>query len=597
MANESSDWKVCARIMWVWFVGLGLFLWFGLPRSYGAEHQGGKGAKWKTNKQGVGARDVRLALVIANEHGWGGERQLKHAVKDDLRRMRDMLRHLGFALPSALVLGNRDPQAIRVAFATVKRWVREKGVTTFFFYYSGHADKDYLHTGPPPLSWGKVSSLSPDPKAPISYAEFASFLQELKIPRRFALIDACYSGMIARHFGNAVNFRRMASRKQISKGIDPIFVPADLKKYLHQNDPNAQTIHILASTADDQLSFEDENLKGSIFTHYFLRGLAGRADRGGGRISMDDLYEYARPLVARHTHGQTPTEWKLHQGRDAYALTTTYRSILSIPSSLRGRFKVLIGKSELSWDTAKRKVTKLPVIIGKGMLFHQDEKTKRCRLYALDVEPSQRIELRPELWRDIACQQLGVVSKGETILPSHLMEQADLTEDWSLEFQGGLWGSNGLLKFPEGDQMGNLSVGMRWRYAAISVGTGLGAVSFVQQDGSSKLYLQNWLSLRGEGGYRHQWDRLDLFVGAYLGVGVLLHDLNERVVPSFSLQGGLTAQLGIWLDQRWALLIAADGGAYPVFVQEAERQSLRVFATYSLRVGVRFRFGVDRLLF
>ena len=543
-------------------------------------------------------RDVRLALVIANEYGWGAEPRLAYAVKGDLRRMRDALRHLGFFLPPTLVLGNQDPQAIRTAFATVKRLIREKGVTTFFFYYSGHADKNHLHTGPPPMSWGNASSLTPDPKAPISYAEFASFLQDLRIPRRFALIDACYSGMIAKHFGNAVNFRRAIAQQQLPKGVEPIFVSADLKKYLHQNDPNAQTIHILASTADDQLAFESQKLKGSIFTHHFLRGLAGRAERGNkGTISMDDLANYVRPLVARDTHGQTPTEWKLHQGRDAYALAATYKSILEIPTTLQGRFKVLIGDAQLSWNTAQRTVAKLPVVVGKGILFHQDAKTKRCRSYALEVAPSQRIELQPALWQEIPCHQTGVGAKGEPILPMHLMEQADLTEDWSLELQGGMWGSNGLFKLPEGDWMGVLSVGMRWRYAAISVGTGLGPVSFLQQDGTSKAFWQNWLNLRGEGGYRHQWDRLDLFVGAYLGVGVLLHDLNEQAIPSFSVQGGLLCQLGIWLDQRWALLVSAEGGGHPAFVQEAQHRVFRLFATYSLRVGVRFRFGPNRLLF
>ncbi len=56
----------------------------------------------------------------------------------------------------------------------------------------------------------------------------------------------------------------------------------------------------------DQVIGETEN---SLFTHFLVKGLKGEADSDGdGKITVDELYDYAYDQISRVTPNQTPTK-------------------------------------------------------------------------------------------------------------------------------------------------------------------------------------------------------------------------------------------------------------------------------------------------
>ncbi len=70
---------------------------------------------------------------------------------------------------------------------------------------------------------------------------------------------------------------------------------------------------VLTASDATQFAWEGERLIGeaqnSLFTHFLIKGLEGEADENGdGRITVDDLYDYAYKNIAKITPKQTPTK-------------------------------------------------------------------------------------------------------------------------------------------------------------------------------------------------------------------------------------------------------------------------------------------------
>ena len=75
---------------------------------------------------------------------------------------------------------------------------------------------------------------------------------------------------------------------------------------------------ILTASDSTQFAWEGDNVIGetenSLFTHYLVEGLKGDADNDGdGRITVDELYDYAYEMVQRATPKQTPSKFSSKQ--------------------------------------------------------------------------------------------------------------------------------------------------------------------------------------------------------------------------------------------------------------------------------------------
>jgi outer membrane protein assembly factor BamD (BamD/ComL family) len=71
--------------------------------------------------------------------------------------------------------------------------------------------------------------------------------------------------------------------------------------------------YVLTASDATQFAWEGEKIIGatenSLFTHYLVKGLEGEADSDGdGRITVDELYDYAFDEISKVTPNQTPTK-------------------------------------------------------------------------------------------------------------------------------------------------------------------------------------------------------------------------------------------------------------------------------------------------
>ena len=97
---------------------------------------------------------------------------------------------------------------------------------------------------------------------------------------------------------------------------------------------------ILTSSDSIQFAWEDDKVIGnnSLFTHYLVEGLEGEADRDGdGRITVDELYDYAFEKVKIAAPKQTPSKFSSkQQGEIVLRQSTRIENIkpLPLPSEL-----------------------------------------------------------------------------------------------------------------------------------------------------------------------------------------------------------------------------------------------------------------------
>ncbi|MET0413706.1 MAG: caspase family protein [Polyangiaceae bacterium] len=203
----------------------------------------------------------RYALVVGNDEGAPGEVRLSYA-ESDARKVLGVLQSLGDFPPenTVLMLGRGSTEVQRALIALNSRLRAETtgpGGALLFVYYSGHADARALHLGQEELDLMLLQRLV--------HGSSAGF--------RLLLVDACRSGALTRVKG--------------ARPAQPFEIRLDEQL-------TGEGVAMLTSSAADEDAQESDELRGSFFTHYFVSGLRGAADRNGnGAISLEEAYDYA----------------------------------------------------------------------------------------------------------------------------------------------------------------------------------------------------------------------------------------------------------------------------------------------------------------
>lgn len=110
------------------------------------------------------------------------------------------------------------------------------------------------------------------------------FLKGVNAKRVLIIADACYAG----------GFSGMKS-KAFSPSLDQFL----------QEARNSSGTAIITSARSGELSWESPNFKNSVFTHNFLEGLKGKADKDrDGIVSLSEAYDYARSHTEKETDGK-----------------------------------------------------------------------------------------------------------------------------------------------------------------------------------------------------------------------------------------------------------------------------------------------------
>lgn len=256
------------------------------------------------------ARVERFALIAGSNVGLTIEPELRYA-QSDARKVHDTLRDIGGFPPFNMVLlEDGGPGVFRRALIDLNDRVRaarsQPGTqVVLFVYYSGHADAEDLHLGPARLSIAEVTKMVRG-----SAADF-----------RLLVLDACRSGSVTRRKGGTMT--------------QPFDIPPPI-------DLSGEGLAFLTASADNELAQESDELRGSFFTHAFVSGLLGAADRDrDGNVVLDEAYQYAYDNTLRASSRsasglQHPTFFYDLRGQGQLVLTRPFaqgqgRGLLELP--------------------------------------------------------------------------------------------------------------------------------------------------------------------------------------------------------------------------------------------------------------------------
>jgi hypothetical protein len=277
------------------------------------------------------------AIVVGSNPGGPGQESLRYA-EDDANRVADLLVELG-SYSADRVERVMHPTAEELLAAITRARSRVAPLAAagkqsrFFFYYSGHARADALNLG----------------REELPLSQLRDQLLQLPATVSIVVLDACQSGAFSR-----------------VKGAGPA---ADFS-FNSVERLNTEGLAVIASSSGKELSQESETLRSSFFTHHWLVGLRGAADRDSdGRVTLSEAYQYAYNHTLATTaqtkvgeqHATLETNFK---GKDDLWLThpAAATARLRVPAGLSGR--VLVQRLP-SWSVLAEldKIAGSPVVL------------------------------------------------------------------------------------------------------------------------------------------------------------------------------------------------------------------------------------------
>lgn len=309
----------------------------------------------------------RLAILVGANTGWKGDRALRYA-EADARQLSAVLAELGgFSSEGAVtILRTPTTERLRAELEAVKqRLGGYPGEETFFiFYYSGHADQQYLHL----------------PGAPLSFEELYGHLRELPATVKLGILDACQSGSIL-----TVKGGRPTSTFQVTV----------------TDDMAVRGTVILTSSGADELSQEARAITGSFFTNHLVSGLRGAADGDGDRrVSLEEVYRYASTRTLLDTAitpagAQRPAFRNELKGQGNLYLTHLEEpsAFLLFPSGGGRCFVTDADEHQLVTQFVPEQATGVRLAIAPGTYLLKCIRDGKYRVALLDVKARAQLEV------------------------------------------------------------------------------------------------------------------------------------------------------------------------------------------------------------
>lgn len=116
----------------------------------------------------------------------------------------------------------------------------------------------------------------------ISIAELKTLISKSRAYQKLIIIDACYSG------------EDVTGLKTIIKSIDPDSIAKSFE--------DVKGVHMIFSCHKDEVSWEDQSGKYSVFTSFLLKALKGeRTALDDSKLTVDSLFNYISNSVQRHS--------------------------------------------------------------------------------------------------------------------------------------------------------------------------------------------------------------------------------------------------------------------------------------------------------
>ncbi|MEN6441942.1 MAG: caspase family protein [Syntrophobacter sp.] len=210
----------------------------------------------------------------------------------DLRNTLLSKDHCGYLTDHVRI--RRDSEATAECIREGLRWLAEvcEDGKTALFYFSGHggqiggaesAENYLLPFECNPSSMAETA---------IAGSELSSLLKKIRASKLLIFFDCCFSGGLGE--------LKAPSARELSfkSGLD--------ERYYAQLTKGIGRV-IIASSRSDEFSWVREGLENSLFTHYLLEALQGKAHtRGDGLIRVFDVFDYISEKVPAHEPRQHP---------------------------------------------------------------------------------------------------------------------------------------------------------------------------------------------------------------------------------------------------------------------------------------------------
>ena len=237
----------------------------------------------------------KVALLVGVSEYQPGLQPLPSAI-EDVRAMQRVLQHPemgGFDKVDVLANPNTKEMEIAIYYLFSNRNPED----LVLFYFSGHGVKDQnrnLYLTTPETTKSQRGLVIPPTAVAASYLQ--TQINDSRSEHEVIILDCCYSGAIA---------KGLTTKDE--GGID---IEAEL---------GGKGRAILTSSTSVQSSFQQEGTL-SIYTQYLVEGIeTGAADSDNdGRISVDELHQYASKKVQQASPAMTPQFYPVKEGYKIY---------------------------------------------------------------------------------------------------------------------------------------------------------------------------------------------------------------------------------------------------------------------------------------
>ncbi len=205
------------------------------------------------------AADQAQRWAVVAGHNLGTERTTLKFAEEDARRVGQALIRPGQFDPQRVkVLLGPTPEKFLATIHKVAQMANQAppvSGSVLFVFFSGHGDGNHLILGNDKLG----------------IQELKEALNETNMDVVVLVLDACKSGSATRHKGGKS-------------------APAFLRFF---DTPRARGRVILTSASASEMAQESDDIGSSFFTHFFVSGLLGDADRSqDGRVTLSEIYRY-----------------------------------------------------------------------------------------------------------------------------------------------------------------------------------------------------------------------------------------------------------------------------------------------------------------
>ncbi|HKP94202.1 MAG TPA: caspase family protein [Fibrobacteria bacterium] len=236
----------------------------------------------------------RLALVVGDNEGLADEKPLSYATRDAEQVYAALVQLGGVDKGAGYLLLEADAAKVKLALGDMRARVQSLKArgrkVQVLIYYSGHGSDQALH----------VQGES------LPLAEVRDYFSGLAADFKLLIADACFSGSLIQAKGGGL--------------ADPIPIH-------YQDELSVNGSAILTSSSAGEISRESRELRGSLFTHYFVTGLRGAADFDrDGKVTLWEAYAYTQAglrlrLAREKALSQTPGFDVDAHGSDGVVLT------------------------------------------------------------------------------------------------------------------------------------------------------------------------------------------------------------------------------------------------------------------------------------